>query len=116
LLLDIPTMLQEIVSGAVAGEPDIDVVGEIHDDGELEAAVSRLQPDLVLLRSEHAELPAACQALFDERPHLKVVALTGHGAEGHLWQLSPNRVELGEMSEGRLLSAIREPRPWRWDT
>jgi AmiR/NasT family two-component response regulator len=111
-----PTMLQEIVSEAVAGEPDIEVVGEVGDDAELEAAVTRLQPDLVLLRSEQAELSAACRALFDERPRLKVVALTGHGARGHLWELSPKHVELGEMSAGTLLSAIREPRPWRWDT
>jgi DNA-binding NarL/FixJ family response regulator len=113
-----PTMLQEIVSEAFAGEPDIEVVGEVGgdvgDDVELRSSVRSLRPDLVLLRSEQAELSAACRALFDESPRLKVVALTGHGDRGHLWELSPKHLELGEMSVETLLSAIREPRPWRW--
>jgi DNA-binding NarL/FixJ family response regulator len=116
LLLEMPKMLQELARAAVAGEADIEVVGEAADGAELGSAVASLHPDLVLLRSEDAELSPAYRALFDDQPQLKVLALTDEGADGHLWELAPHHIALGEMSPRALVSAIRDPRPWRWRT
>lgn len=115
MLLHMPRMLRDLVREVVAGEPDLEVVGEIDDESQLRTTMARAKPDFVIVGGERAELSPRCRALFDERPRLKVLALAGQGESGVVWELAPHRIPLGEMSPSVLLSAIRNASEWRWD-
>jgi hypothetical protein len=70
LLFDVPRMLSNVVRAAVAGEPDLELVGELSDPEQLAMAIVDREHELVILRCD-GELPSVARALFDTRPRLR---------------------------------------------
>ena len=114
LLLDLPRMLGELVRSAVARDEGLEIVGEV-SEAEAPAAVARTRPHFVIVGDNQPSPPLSCRAEFDIHPHLAVLALTGNGRDGTLWELAPRHVTLGDLSEDELLEKIREIRTWSWD-
>jgi DNA-binding NarL/FixJ family response regulator len=114
LLLDMPRLLCDLVRDVLSEQPDLEVVAELHDDSQLDEAVTRTAPNFVIVGTDRAELSEACKELFELRPRLKVLALATEGGRSVVWELAPNYVQLGEMSPESLLAALRQSRPWRW--
>lgn len=115
LLLDMPRLLRELVRDVVSEQPDLEVVGELDDESQLDAAISSTDPNFVIVGTDRAELSAAFRELFEVRPRLKVLALATEGGRSVVWELAPRCVQLGEMSPESLLAALRQARPWQWD-
>ncbi len=76
---------QAMVRGALAAllglEPDLEVVAEVSEGGQVLAAASRSRPDVALL---DIEMPGgdglqAAQALHQELPSCRIVILTTFG-------------------------------------
>lgn len=115
LLFDMPQLLRDLVRDAVSGQTDLEVVGELDDESQLDAAVSSTSPSVVIVGTDGAEISEACQALFEVRPRLRVLALATRRGRSVVWELAPRRVSLGEISPQSLLTALRKTRPWNWD-
>jgi hypothetical protein len=107
LLGRMPKMLIDILYHVVASELDLVIVGLVNDDESLPAAVRRTRAEVVLTaQTAEDELPEYASLLV-RRPRLKVVAITGDGRTGLLYELRPQRIPLGEMSAVALYNAIR---------
>jgi hypothetical protein len=113
LLLDVPQMLGEFVRNAVARDESFEVVGDV-SEAEAPAAVARERPHFVIVGGNEPSPPPSCRAGFDAQPHLVVLALTGSGRDGTLWELTPTHMTLVDLSEEELLEKIREIRSWSW--
>ena len=100
-------MVRDGLRGMLAGEPDLEVVGEASDGGEARAVVGTLRPDVILmdLRMPGMGGAAAIRALAEDGNRARVLVLTTYdsdsdvvpaleaGATGYLLKDTP-RAEL----------------------
>jgi DNA-binding NarL/FixJ family response regulator len=104
VLVDMPRILREIIEQAVGGEPDLELVQARSEPG-LRAAVESSGADFVISGADYDFAEVA--RLLEERPRLRVLAVTGDGREGFLYELRPTRTALGEVSRQTIVNAIR---------
>ncbi len=105
-------MLAEIVGHRLDAEPDVSVVDVIWAQTELDAAVRRVRPDVVLLdlRLIDGEVGLVCHEIHDADPNARVVIITGPTGDRHVMEA----VEAGcssfaasDKSDEELLTAVR---------
>ena len=88
LLADDHQLLRQGVRRLLEGEPDIQVVGEASDGLEVQAMAQELQPDVILMDVSMGVVDgiSATRQLLRQFPWMKVVMLTMHSQDGHLFQ------------------------------
>jgi DNA-binding NarL/FixJ family response regulator len=106
LLVALPGVLRGIIQGVLEQQPDVIVVGNLHDPRELPEALARSRADLVIWGVDGDGLDRYA-SLFDEHPRLRIVAIEHDGRRGFVWQLRPHRTVLGKISPARLAATIR---------
>ncbi len=84
VLIDDHPVVREGLSAILAGEPDIEVVGQAEDAEQGLDQVTQLGPDIVVL---DVRLPGmggveACTVLRDENPRVRTIVLTSFPSEG----------------------------------
>ena len=107
LLVEMPRMLHDVVGEILGVEPDMRVVAENVEVGELVERVERERPDVVLLCVESGSPPAACEELVRRFPRLAVIALENRGERGSIYMMRPTRIRVAEISRRQLVTAIR---------
>jgi len=109
LVANRPRLMRELVLATISDQPDIEIVGQIQDDGEIEQAVRETQPDFVIVALEDSDsLPHPCRILLERHPHLKVIAIAANRESTMCYwtslNIESNRIESSEES---VLSALR---------
>lgn len=99
-------VLSGIVRAALESDPAIDLRGELTEADDVADAVERSDADAVVMIATNAGHISAPADLLRRHPKLRVLAVEGDGRLGYLWQMRPVRAELGELSPGRLTSAL----------
>ena len=113
VLADLPRMLRDIVKGAVAAQPDMEVVAEIPDCASLALVAERTRPDVAVVgrpfsasSEEDGELLRRCSG-----GSLAVLAVTNDGRKAFSLHFKPELVALGSDGSGvspqLLVDAIR---------
>ena len=76
-------MVRDGLRGMLAGEPDLEVVGEASDGGEARAVVGTLRPDVILmdLRMPGMGGAAAIRALAEDGNRARVLVLTTYDSD-----------------------------------
>jgi hypothetical protein len=100
-------MLSDIITNAIDGQPDMEVVGALRQRGALRSAVGAARADVVMLGLRDGDLPSDCVALFDAYPWIRVLGVSADGRRAFLYELRPQRLPLGEISPDGLVEAIR---------
>jgi DNA-binding NarL/FixJ family response regulator len=112
LLVDDHPVVRAGVAGMLAGEPDIDVVGEAASGAEAVAAARALRPDVVLmdLRLPGLDGVGATARILAATPATRVVVLTTYETDGDILRA----VEAGaagyllkDTARGDLVNAVR---------
>ena len=111
LLVRMPKMLLDILSRIVASELDMVVAGWVENDEDLLAATRRTRANVIVVGQAAEDERQNYAPLLLSRQKLRVVAITGDGKTGSLYELRPQRVPLGEMSADALCNAIRGHSP-----
>jgi DNA-binding NarL/FixJ family response regulator len=109
LVANKPRLMRELVLATISDQPDIEVVGHIQNDAEIEAEVQRTHPDFLIVTLEDSDrLPQDCRILLEQHPHLKVIAIApNRDSTICYWtslNIESNRIESSEES---VLSALR---------
>lgn len=99
-------LLGDIISKAVTEDPSIDVVARI--DAPTLADRSVAADLLVWNNADEAEVS---RWLSDVHAAPRVLATVGDGRDAALWELAPQRTELGELSPAALVETIRSAIP-----
>lgn len=111
LLAEMPRMMRDIVERAVSTQPDMQIVGFAPARvGAPSAAPSRLvdaDADVVIVGVASAQEARAYDPVLFDRPHLRILAITGDGRGAFLYQLRPQAVPIGDVSPQGLVDAIR---------
>jgi DNA-binding NarL/FixJ family response regulator len=107
LLVDVPTLLRQILEEAITRHPDLELVPQA-------AAATGTSPnerptlDAVIVGADAAQAPDQASALLDRWPRAQVVMLTAAGRDAALYELRPHRTQLGKLSPVEALQAIRD--------
>jgi len=93
----------------ISDQPDIEVVGEIQQETELESAVEATRPDFLIVALEKSNrLPDVCQSVLRNHPQMRVIAIASdRNSSMFYWTslcIESNQIEA---SEAGVLSAIR---------
>ena len=109
LVANRPRLIRELVMATIADQSDIEIVGEIQQESEIESAVERTNPDFLIVALEKSDrLPTSCQAILQHHPQTRVIAIApDRNSVMFYWaslRIQSNQVEASE--EG-FLSALR---------
>jgi DNA-binding NarL/FixJ family response regulator len=107
LIVEIPSLLREIIEEMVADEDDMEVVGELPDHSAIVELVERTGATFVIAGLTHPELDALYRELLLEQPATRVLAVGREGRQSTLYELRPRIETLGELSPEMLLTVIR---------
>jgi DNA-binding NarL/FixJ family response regulator len=104
LLGEMPRMLLDIVGAALKAQPDMEVVEAAPGANSLLQFADRSRPDVVIIGADD---PNIAHELVMSLPRLKVLAVTGSDSDASLYELRPQRVQLGAVTPRILVEEIR---------
>ena len=109
LVANRPRLMRELVMATIADQPDIEIVGEIQQEAELEHAVEETHPDFLIVALERSNsLPDVCESILRNHPRMRVIAIAAdRNSSMFYWAslcIESNQIEA---SEAGVLSAIR---------
>ena len=109
LVANRPRLIRELVMATIADQPDIEIVGEIQQETELEHAVEETHPDFLIVALEKSNsLPEICKSILRNHPQMRVIAIASdRNSSMFYWtslSIESNQIEA---SEAVVLSAIR---------
>ena len=110
LVANRPRLMREMLMATIADQSDIEIVGEVVKDEDLNEAVEQTQPDVLILALEEPERPLGqCGFLLGRYPRMRILALAPEQNRGvYYWEMIDIRNRPVESSEAGVLSAIRE--------
>jgi DNA-binding NarL/FixJ family response regulator len=110
LIANRPRLMRELVMATISDQPDIEVVGEVSDVGDLTEMVEQVQPDVLILSMDEPEKRLGqCGFLLGRYPQMRILALAPEQNVGILyWAIVDIRTKPLESSEAGILSAVRE--------
>ncbi len=110
LVANRPRLMREMVIATISDQPDIDIVGEVTKESELNDMVEQTQPDVLIVALDEPEKPLGkCGFLLGRYPRMRILALAPEKNRGiYYWAMIDIRNKPVESSESGLLNAIRE--------
>ncbi len=119
VLLALPPLLADVVQDIIERDRSMRIAGRLDATSELTlertvAAAREARANVVLLGVRRARVASFCEALFDDQPRIKVIAIEEDGRAGTTTELSPRVLPLGDLWPERLICAIREMAARRW--
>src|SRR5579872_369725 len=109
LVANRPRLIRELVIATISDQPDIEIVGEVDQEAEIETAVEETEPDFLIVALEKSgRLPVYCQTILKSYPAMRVIAIApDRNSSMFYWaslKIESNQIEASE--EG-VLGALR---------
>ncbi|HEX3820513.1 MAG TPA: hypothetical protein VHW45_09280 [Candidatus Sulfotelmatobacter sp.] len=110
LVANRPRLMREMVLATLADQPDIEIIGEVTNDHDLNDIVEQTQPDVLIVTLSEPEKPLGqCGFLLGRYPRMRILALAPEKNRGvYFWAMVDIRNKPVESSEAGVLNAIRE--------
>ena len=104
-----PRLIREMVLEAILKQPDMEVVAEIGNEGEIVKTVEATQPDcLIIALDKSGEHAALCHDLLPRFPKMKILALAPErNISMFFWGSFDIHSKSVEPSEDGILDALR---------
>ena len=109
LVANRPRLMRELVLATVGDQPDIEIVGEIEDEMDIEDAIATTRPDFLIVALEKSNrLSAICDLVLQNHPQLKVIAIApDRNSTMFYWASLEIKSHQIEASENSVLATIR---------
>ena len=79
LVANRPKLMREIIIETLAEQPDITIVGEVPEGGELLGRVEETRPDFLFIAlDDPKERPPVCEAILRLYPAVSIIAVSAH--------------------------------------
>jgi hypothetical protein len=108
LVHDVPTLLGDIVRGAIAQEPQLELLAE-SPTGADHIQWCRPEPDVVVASTANIRLPLNVGMWLSRWPRARIVVIEVSGRQTVMYELRPRAIQLGALSPEQLVSVIRDP-------
>jgi len=105
-----PRLMRELILNTFSEQPDIEVVGELEDDSNVQSAVDEKQPDFLVLSQEDARRrPTICDLVLHRHPELRIIAVApDQNYSVHYWASLDIHSDDVEASEEGILEVLRK--------
>jgi DNA-binding NarL/FixJ family response regulator len=107
VLLSLRGLLHDLIKAVLAGSPDLSVVAECSDPADLPALIARSGAEVVVCDLDESTALDVGTRLFEPHLRVKVIAVQDDGQRAVLWELRPQRRELGDLSVPGFVEAVR---------
>src|SRR5215467_14979 len=109
LVANRPRLMRDTILATFADQPDIEIVGELADEGEIFESVQRTLPDFVVIALDHPdERPKICDELLRQHPDVRVIAVSpAKNYVVYYWASLDIHSSNIEASEDGVLGALR---------
>jgi len=101
--------MRELIMAIISDQPDIEIVGEVHEEAGIEMAVERARPDFLIIALEEPDrLPLVCQTTLRRHPDMRVIAVAPN-RDNLMFYTATLRIHADQLeaSEASVLSALR---------
>lgn len=104
-----PRLMRELIIQAIVDQPDIEVVGEVKNEGEIVGAVDGTHPDILIIAlDESNRRPPLCDTLIRRYPEMRILALAAErNCSVFYWGAFEIHETPVEASEAGILSTLR---------
>jgi DNA-binding NarL/FixJ family response regulator len=76
LVANTPKLMREVILATLAGQPGIEIVGEVAEEAEILDQVRAKLPDLLVVAlDENEQRPAICDRVLRVHPDLRIIAV-----------------------------------------
>jgi DNA-binding NarL/FixJ family response regulator len=101
--------MREIIIETFADQPDIEIVGEVAEDGDILGQVDETQPDFLFIALDDPDKrPPVCDAILRLHPKVRIIAVAANSNRTVKYWASFNiHRSVIEASEEAILSVIR---------
>jgi DNA-binding NarL/FixJ family response regulator len=101
--------MRELVLATIAGEPDVEIVGETANETEITELVEQTRPDLLIIALDNPECrPGLCGFLLGRYPQMRIMAIAAEQDTSiFFWAFVDIRSQKLQTSEEGILSALR---------
>jgi chemotaxis response regulator CheB len=107
LLLDLHGLLHDVIKDALDRAPELTVVAEPSNLAELPDVVRRTGAEVVVCALDEATAEQVGTRVLEPHTRVKVVAIQDDGRRAVLWELQPNRREIGDLSVPVLVETVK---------
>ena len=105
--------MRELLMALIGDQPDIELVGEVGDRGDLVEAVEQVRPDVLIVAMDDREKHRVqCGFLLGRFPEMRILALAPEQNRAlFYWAIVDIRSASLESSEAGILNAVRQGPP-----
>lgn len=107
LLVDLPNLVHDMFARVIEREDSVHVVGHARDSAAIEQAVRETDPEYVIVGLDDGDLPPTCRRFLDDRAKVRLLGVAAVDGRAYLYELKPERLEIGSVSPGELIESIR---------
>lgn len=109
LVANRPRLMRELVLATIGDQSDIEIVGEIENEADIEQAVTTMHPDFLIVALEKSNrLSPICDLVLQQHPNLKVIAIApDRNSTVFYWASLEIKSHQIEASEEGVLGALR---------
>jgi len=107
VLADLTQLVADMIERSIESADDMVVVGRARSLTALPEIVSSTAADVVVAGLGAPGLESACREVLFEHPHAMVLGVVEDLGRTYLYLLRPEEIDLGELSPGEMVQAIR---------
>jgi DNA-binding NarL/FixJ family response regulator len=109
LVANHPKLMREAILAAFANQADLEIVGEVSDEAEIQERVNQTSPDLLIVTLDSSgRRPAICDTVLTAHPQIRIIAVSSaQNRSIYYWASLQIQSKTIEPSEEGMLSAAR---------
>ena len=109
LLANRPRLIRELILTTFADQPDIEVVGQVANEGEILESVEKTRPDFVIIAPDSTgKRPDICDIVLHQHPEVRIIAVDpDQNYSVYYWASLSIHSHDVEASEEGILGAVR---------
>jgi len=117
LVANSPKLMREVIIETFVDQPDIVIVGEVAEDGNLLAQVEETRPDFLFVALDNPEKrPPICDTILHLHPEISIIAVAAHTNRSvRYWASLDIHSSVMEASEEAILGVMRRKATSAWE-
>jgi chemotaxis response regulator CheB len=117
LVANSPKLMREVIIETFVDQPDIVIVGEVAEDGDLLTQVEETRPDFLFIALDNPEKrPSVCDTILRIHPEISIIAVAAHTNRSvRYWASLDIHSSVMEASEEAILGVMRRKATSAWE-
>jgi chemotaxis response regulator CheB len=117
LVANSPKLMREVIIETFVDQPDIVIVGEVAEDGDLLVQVEETRPDFLFIALDNPEKrPSVCDTILRLHPEISIIAVAAHTNRSvRYWASLDIHSSVMEASEEAILGVMRRKATSAWE-